>query len=125
MADFSTLYGSLGIAGPRAANLLSHEFSDVVELLPTISRPDGQYWVMNVTSTSDLMDAERTDATWHEPGRFASIDRLAICDDYRDDPPAMFRLRNNEVGFSFVTGAFAQAVSRAGLTGLDLREVTA
>jgi hypothetical protein len=91
------------------------------ELLP-LEVPGGSYWVLNVTSTLNVLDEERSKLVRaSETGRILMVPRPVFRTELDiSDPPLIFKLPQLLRGGTYATQGLAEALDKHKLTGLRL-----
>ncbi len=112
MASFDT---PIPIFHPRAVDALAEFLEPNGELLP-ISCQGEEYFMFNVTRLVDALDEKHSDVDRFDDGRVMDIDRWAFLNE-KLVGETVFKLRQDPLGWVYVTDPFVKRVLETGLRG--------
>ena len=119
-ANFPSWSGTT-VCDAEAKQVIHDLIDDYVEFLPLLSPtiPDTEYHVINILTTLDCLDSEKTEFGYF--GSFKTIEKYVFKSHCIGETP-IFKLPISRVKL-FVTDAFKQLVEDNNLTGLKFRKV--
>lgn len=118
-ADLPWLGSHVLVLRARAAEALAPLLEPHGELLP-LACPDANLWLYNATTVIDALDETRSKLIRFDDGTILAIEHY----EFRPERlTPVFKVPQLLRGPLFVTEELAEAITTAGLTGLDLTEL--